>query len=965
MNDRIDIFFSYFLCMFIGFGAIQNQCLAFGNPDLLIEPYLSDGAKDSNDVGDQSAREVRDYIRLCVNAGDIQKAQQMALSYFSNLDLEALTLPENWFLFEERYSLFWTTTAIPLNMEFLIAHVDQFLKENDRIVVMDRIASYYRSIALQALRGEYLDRYGRDLRDFDRYSEELKKMPEFEAQQTLLIQMQVAKAMCLNDTTGAYELLADHIATFSGTDQQVIVPFLGTYDQKSAHPKMNEILEGVVTSGLNEDLIALLQDNGYVSKAKGANDPEQFDQENLIDKFGSLVVIPFFHPTKKIFWYAFEGPDHRRVYYGYDSRKGKYTLYDDARIDSLLTQMNIDHTYKSYEPKFDEEGLWAEVQVGGKRFKFDKETRQLKELSPIPVPIYNWGISPDKKYKVIEQDHNLYVQQLQDSTITQLTFDGSPLFNYSVADLTWIADHRFVVMRTDHRNVRQLAVINSLRDIPAVQTYEFELPGDTIIATQQLSFGDAQNRTILPIEAEKWKGQQIGLVKNRTGSGEFYFLRTRRTRDVVELCRVNQDNAGVEVVIHEESKPYINEDLFNCQVLKEDIILWSDRTGWGHYYRYDKQGHLKNAITKGEWTVGKIIRIDTAAKQLYFFGYGQEKDDNPNYQMLYRVGLNGKGLTLLTPTDAEHSAFVSPTGQLIVDSYSRIDLDPVVVIRDGNGVLTDTLEVPDLSKLYASGWRKPERFTIKAADGKTDLYGIMWKPFDFDPDKKYPIISQVYPGPQTETVWREFTILDRYSNTALAQRGFIVVCFGHRGGSPFRGKAYATYGYGNMRDYPLEDDKYGLEQLCNRYDFIDKTKIGITGHSGGGFMAVAALCTYPDFYKAAVSSSGNHDNYIYHRNWGELYNGIDEDLNFKVATNMELVKNLEGKLLLVTGESDQNVHPANTYKLVTALIQAGKDFDMLVLPGQGHHYEEPYKTYFEKRKRDFFEKAFKLPVTSP
>ena len=412
------------------------------------------------------------------------------------------------------------------------------------------------------------------------------------------------------------------------------------------------------------------------------------------------------------------------------------------------------------------------------------------------------------------------------------------------------------------------------------------------------------------------------------------------------------------MIIHEVSKPYLNEELFCCRVVNggKDIFLWSDRSGWGHYYHYSGEGKLLNAVTSGEWTAGRIVKIDTEKKQIYLYGYGKEKGRNPNYTFVYRVGFNGKKITLLTPENATHGVFIHLPGNLIVDNFSRIDTIPRISVRDGNGRLLTVLEEADVSKLLEYGWKFPEQFTVKAADGKTDLYGIMWKPYDFDPSKEYPIVSQVYPGPQTETVWTDFTVLDRYNNTALAQRGIIVVCFGHRGGSPFRDKAYATYGYGNLRDYALADDKYGSEQLGREYAFIDTNRVGIFGHSGGGMMAFAAICTYPDFYKVAVASSGNHDNRIYNRTWGETYQGIGDDHKFTVKTNQELAKYLKGHLLLVTGEVDNNVHPANTFRVANELILQGKDFDLLVLPGQGHGYDGPYKAYFEKKKRDYFSK---------
>ena len=284
---------------------------------------------------------------------------------------------------------------------------------------------------------------------------------------------------------------------------------------------------------------------------------------------------------------------------------------------------------------------------------------------------------------------------------------------------------------------------------------------------------------------------------------------------------------------------------------------------------------------------------------------------------------------------------------------------PTVAVRNGGGKLIQIIEKVDISRLLDYGWKYPETFKMKAADGLTDLYGIMWKPYDFDPGRKYPIISQVYPGPFTETVWNDFTVFDRYHNAALAQRGFIVVVFGHRGSSPYRSKNYYVYGHGNLRDYPLADDRAGLEQLGRRYPFIDLSRVGIVGHSGGAMMAAAALMTYPDFYKAAVASSGNYDNRIYNRNWGEQYQGIGEDNKFSVKTVQELAPRLKGHLMLVTGDRDQNVHPAQTQRLVEALIQANKDFELLVLPGQEHHYDFKHQMYFERKKRDFFSKYLK------
>lgn len=332
--------------------------------------------------------------------------------------------------------------------------------------------------------------------------------------------------------------------------------------------------------------------------------------------------------------------------------------------------------------------------------------------------------------------------------------------------------------------------------------------------------------------------------------------------------------------------------------------------------------------------------------------------------------MDGGGVRLITKEDAQHNVTFLKSRRYFIDTFSRVDMEPRILLKDNEGRTVMELARPDLSRVYAEGWKMPERFVVKAADQTTDLYGVMWKPSDFDPQKKYPIISVVYPGPYFGFVPTSFTPDDSYC-TRMAQLGFIVITVGHRGDSPMRGKVYHRFGYGNMRDYPLADDKYAIEQLAQRHPYIDIDKVGIYGHSGGGFMAAAAICTYPDFYKAAVSCSGNHDNNIYNRGWGECYNGVREvekvvkdslgnerkeyEYKFSVKSNADLAKNLKGNLLLVTGDQDKNVNPVHTYRMAQALIDAGKNFEMLVIPGAGHGYGSA-DSYFAQKMYRFFAK---------
>ncbi len=345
----------------------------------------------------------------------------------------------------------------------------------------------------------------------------------------------------------------------------------------------------------------------------------------------------------------------------------------------------------------------------------------------------------------------------------------------------------------------------------------------------------------------------------------------------MDVCSVNTSTMEVKELIHEVDKPYRDPHARNVVVLNDgkDILFRSERTGWGHYYHYDGEGNLKNALSSGPWVSGHIVAVDTLARTVYFYGYGDDPDINPFYYRLYKAKLDREGATLLTKRRWTAQSDFSRIQSLLYRHIFEGGHGTRFLLKDNMGKTIMELAKPDLNQVYAAGWKKPERFVVKAADNRTDLYGVMWKPSDFDPNKKYPIISVVYPGPYFGFVPTNFALNEGYC-TRMAQLGFIVISVGHRGDTPMRGKVYHRFGYGNMRDYPLPDDKYAIEQLAKEYSFIDISRVGIYGHSGGGFMAAAAIFTYPDFYKAAVSCSGNHDNTIYNRGWGECYNGVKE-----------------------------------------------------------------------------------------
>ena len=390
----------------------------------------------------------------------------------------------------------------------------------------------------------------------------------------------------------------------------------------------------------------------------------------------------------------------------------------------------------------------------------------------------------------------------------------------------------------------------------------------------------------------------------------------------------------------------------------KQLLWWSERNGWANLYLYNADGSLVRNLTEGAFHVEDILAVNEKEGYVLFSACGVNKDENPYQLHTYRVPLAGGAMKQLDMDDMNVDATASDSGRWMVGNCSRVDYAPEawLIGRDGKRTL---LEQADLSLLFAAGYKMPERFKVKAADGVTDLYGAMYKPFDFDSTRVYPIIDYVYPGPQVEAnniAWSKGMVrTDR-----LAQIGFIVITVGNRGGHPNRSKWYHNYGYGNLRDYGLEDQKYAIQQLAGRYPFIDIERVGIHGHSGGGFMSTAAILKYPDFFKAAVSCAGNHDNSIYNRWWSETHHGVTEKVEqsdttfvYHIETNPQLAANLKGHLMLVHGDIDNNVNPANTIRVVNALIRANKRFDLLILPGQRHGFGD-MNEYFFYRLADYF-----------
>lgn len=666
------------------------------------------------------------------------------------------------------------------------------------------------------------------------------------------------------------------------------------------------------------------------------------------------------------------------------------------------------------KPKKDAEGKEKKPEKGEKEtfyFSYDSRNGSLthladKEKEKKELP---WAsVSPDGKTVVYAKDFNLYRMSREDyeklkknendSTITEipLTTDGVKDFGYGQgysylntdtlangkrkgAYVLFSPDSRHLLANiTDERDVKELWVINSMANPrPTLETYKYQMPGESAAPEEHLYIFDLNDNSRKEIKTSRFKNQTIStarrprLHKQRSmydqpsiwlGDDNRFFL-TRKSRDLhrIDICTYTIGEDSIVPIIEERMNTYQEvRPLAAVGKNAKEIVHWSERDGWAHLYLYDDKGNMKRRLTEGPWHVHNILNVDPVARKVYFTAMGKEKDENPYYQHLYSVSLDGGAPKLLNKGDAFHAPVVDDAGKYFVDNFSRVDTIPETYLYDTTGRKVMALERSDFSQLFANGYKFPETFKVKAADGVTDLYGVMYKPFDFDPEKSYPIVDYVYPGPQVEATNYPFTRMSVRTDR-LAQAGFIVITVGNRGGHPDRSKWYHNYGYGNLRDYGLADQKAAIEQLAARHKFIDINRVGIHGHSGGGFMSTAAILQYPDFFKAAVSAAGNHDNRIYNRWWSETHHGVKETVSekgdttfvYKIDTNPELASRLKGHLMLVTGDIDNNVHPGNTIRLVNALIKANKRFDLLVLPTQRHSFGN-MDEYFYWRMVDHF-----------
>jgi dipeptidyl-peptidase-4 len=592
--------------------------------------------------------------------------------------------------------------------------------------------------------------------------------------------------------------------------------------------------------------------------------------------------------------------------------------------------------------------------------------------------------SPDKRKIAFLRDYNLWVRDATSGKETQLTTDGVKDNGYATDNAGWTKSERPILRwspdsrkiatyQQDQRGVGEMYLVNTAVGHPKLEAWKYPLPGDEIVTTIRRVVIDVESRqvTALNIAPDQHRSTLCDDIACRNGEWEdvqwspdaakLAFVSTSRDHKQARLREADAVTGAVREITEEavETQFESGDGKSNWKVLygSDEFLWYSEKSGYGHLYLGDwKTGKLKAPVTSGEWLVRQVLRVDERARVIYFLGAGREKGRDPYFTHLYKAGFDGKGLTLLTPENANHEVTLSPSGQYFVDSYSTPDTPPVTVLRDSAGKLLSTLEKADISKLLASGWKPPVPFTVKARDGVTDLYGLLFVPTQADPAKKYPIVNHIYPGPQAGSVGSRSFAASRGDAQALAELGFVVIEIDGMG-NPTRSKKFHDAYYGNMGDNTLPDQIAGMKQIAARFPYVDLDRAGIYGHSGGGYATADALFRYPDFFKVGISEAGNHDNRNYEDDWGERYQGLlrrnsDGSTNYDDQANQNLAKNLKGHLLLAHGTMDNNVPPYNTLLVVNELIRANKDFDLIMFPNRGHGFgNEPYMV---RRRWDYF-----------
>jgi dipeptidyl-peptidase-4 len=702
------------------------------------------------------------------------------------------------------------------------------------------------------------------------------------------------------------------------------------------------------------------------------------------------VVTPSWLPDNR-FYYRSTSPTGAEWVIVDPAKKSRTPLFRAPEVAQALTRAGagtIDpRNVPAQRAELSSDGQHVMLLIGNRRWNCDVSggscipadsaaRQQGGRRGPVAVPEV---ISPDGKRAAFIRNWNLWVRDVASGRETQLTTDGVMNFGYATDNAGWVHSDRPILLwspdskkiatqQQDERNVGDMYLLDTRVGHQHLQSWKGPLPGDSIVAMIQRVIIEVDGGKIVRLQTPPdFHRAMLGDDLNMNDliwspdAARLAYVSTSRDHKHATV-KIADAATGAVRTLFEETSPTQFESVAGWRVLwpSNEIIWSSERDNWSQLYLYDlNTGKLKHQITTGAGAIQSIGRIDDKARTIIVETLGRTPTEDPYFRHYYKVSLDGRGVwTALTPEIGDHGIQVSANGAYLIDTWSTPDTPPTVVLRDASGKVVMPLEKMDISRLVASGWKAPIPFTTKARDGKTDLYGLMFRPTNFDSTKKYPIINNPYPGPQSGSVGSRSFSAARGDRQALAELGFVVIILDGMG-TPGRSKAFHDAYYGAMgRDNTLPDQVAAMKELASRYSWIDLNRTGIYGHSGGGFITADAMFRYPDFFKVGIAESGNHDQRNYEDDWGERYQGLDvRDASggdsYAAEANENFAKNLKGHLLLAHGTTDDNVPPSNTMLVVDALIKANKDFDLLMIPNARHGYGAA-SNYMMRRRWDYF-----------
>jgi len=714
---------------------------------------------------------------------------------------------------------------------------------------------------------------------------------------------------------------------------------------------------------------------------------EKFLPKNIEKLVFNMSVSPhWMDKDGSRFWYM-NRARHGKEFMLVDPKKGTILpLFDHGRLaEALAKAAEIDVKAESLPFNtliLKKEENAVRFKVGKNDWKCDLKTYTCEKIKPEKPIDPSEVLSPDKKWVAFVKNFNLYVRSVETGEEFPLSRDGVNKYDYATTlswyklfnesdpeknkkekpqiHIRWSPDSRKIAtQRLDRRKAKKLYLYRSKPQKgyrAEVYSYERALPGETDLTMIEYVLFDVEQKDLKTIDIKPYPAfLGSGIPQWSKDSKRLYMTYWHRGYQKADLLEIQAATGKTHIILTETSKTNVDMGMMDMVLVRDGAaILWtSERDGWNHIYLVDgRTGRVKFRVTQGDFVVRSIDRVDEPNRVVYFTASGREKGQDPYFRHLYRVGFDGSNLTLLTPENAEHEISFSPDGKFFLDNFSRVDLPPKSILREGaTGKILQTIQEADIQDLLQTGWTFPEPFTVKARDGQTDIYGVIFRPSHFDPGKKYPVIDATYSGPQAVRTPKSFYKGFRNSDQPIAELGFMVITVDGLG-TAMRSKKFHDFSYKNLGDIGAEDHITAIKQLTERFPYMEISKVGIYGHSAGGYDAAHALLVQPEFYKVAVSSAGNHDHRMAKVWWPEFWMGFPVGKHYAEQSNLTLAKNLKGKLLLVHGDMDNNVNPASTLRFTAELIKANKDFNLIIIPNRKHGLGD--HPYFIRKRWDYF-----------